>query len=87
LAEERLAIGERWFRQEYETEFCDTVDAVFRTEDIESMRGSTEKSLLEMCADADREWQEINRPKPSVANAGLHIDNALSSDARPLLDM
>jgi hypothetical protein len=87
LAEERLAIGERWYRQEYQTEFVDTVDAVFRTEDIEAMRGSTEKSLMEMCADADAEWESINRPKTPVADAGLHIDDALTSDAKPLVEM
>jgi hypothetical protein len=87
LAEERVAIGERWYRQEYETEFCDTVDAIFRSEDIEAMRGSTEKSLMEMCKEADAEWEEINRPKPPVANTGLYIDGILRSDAKPLLDM
>jgi hypothetical protein len=85
LAEERLAIGERWFRQEYETEFVDTIDAVFRSEDIEAMRGSTEKSLLEMCADADAEWRALNRPKSSATDARL--DGSLVSDARPLVDM
>jgi hypothetical protein len=87
LAEERLAIGERWFRQEYETEFVDTVDAVFRNEDIEAMRGSTEKSLLEMCAEADAEWQAINRPKPPAPSPTSDLDASLVSDATPLLDL
>jgi hypothetical protein len=34
LAEERRSLGERWYRQEYECSFEDTVDAVFRSEDI-----------------------------------------------------
>jgi hypothetical protein len=35
LARERAELGEVWFRQEYLCSFLDTVDAVFRTEDIE----------------------------------------------------
>jgi hypothetical protein len=34
LKEEREAIGERWYRQEYECSFEDVIDAVFRAEDI-----------------------------------------------------
>jgi hypothetical protein len=34
LAEERLALGDRWYRQEYECSFEDTVDAVFAHADI-----------------------------------------------------
>ena len=34
LAEERKALGERWFRQEYCCSFEDTNDAVFSSEDI-----------------------------------------------------
>jgi phage terminase large subunit-like protein len=34
LEEERIALGERWFRQEYECSFEDVVDAVFTHEDI-----------------------------------------------------
>jgi hypothetical protein len=34
LEEERLALGERWFRQEYQCSFEDTTDAVFSYEDI-----------------------------------------------------
>src|SRR5262249_21297409 len=34
LAEERLALGERWFRQEYECSFEDTIDAVYSYADI-----------------------------------------------------
>jgi hypothetical protein len=34
LAEERQALGERWFRQEYECSFEDNMGAVFAHEDI-----------------------------------------------------
>jgi hypothetical protein len=34
LAEERRALGPRWFRQEYECSFEDTIDALFSSEDI-----------------------------------------------------
>jgi hypothetical protein len=34
LAQERQALGERWFRQEYECSFEDTVGAVFSHEDV-----------------------------------------------------
>jgi hypothetical protein len=37
LAEEERALGERWFRQEYLCSFEDTIDAVFRWEDIQAM--------------------------------------------------
>jgi hypothetical protein len=37
LAEERRALGERWYRQEYGCEFCEAVDAVFLQDDIEAM--------------------------------------------------
>jgi hypothetical protein len=36
LAEERRALGERWFRQEYECSFEDTVAAVFAYADIQA---------------------------------------------------
>jgi hypothetical protein len=36
LAEERQALGERWFRQEYECSFEDTTDAVFSYDDIQA---------------------------------------------------
>lgn len=35
LEDERRAIGEWWFQQEYACEFVDTTDQVFRSEDIE----------------------------------------------------
>jgi hypothetical protein len=34
LAEERRALGPRWFAQEYQCSFEDTIDAVFASEDI-----------------------------------------------------
>jgi hypothetical protein len=36
LAEERQALGERWFRQEYLCSFEDTIDAVFAYADIQA---------------------------------------------------
>jgi hypothetical protein len=36
LAEERRALGERFFSQEYFTEFTETIDAVFRQADIDA---------------------------------------------------
>jgi hypothetical protein len=36
LEEERRSLGDLWFRSEYLVEFCDTVDSVFRSEDIEA---------------------------------------------------
>jgi hypothetical protein len=37
LAEEREALGDRWYRQEYECSFEDIVDACFRAEDIAAL--------------------------------------------------
>jgi hypothetical protein len=36
LAEERAALGDRWFRQEYEISFEDTVDAVFSSTEVQA---------------------------------------------------
>jgi hypothetical protein len=36
LEEERREMGDRWYRQEYETSFEDTIDAVFSQSDIEA---------------------------------------------------
>src|SRR5205085_4763505 len=36
LAEERRALGERWYRQEYGCSFEDTIDAVFSYADIQA---------------------------------------------------
>jgi hypothetical protein len=35
LEEERQALGPRWYAMEYECQFGDAIDAVFRTEDID----------------------------------------------------
>ena len=34
MDEEKQALGERWYRQEYECSFEDTIDAVFNFEEI-----------------------------------------------------
>jgi hypothetical protein len=36
LADEQRAMGERWFRQEFQCSFEETCDAVFRSEDIQA---------------------------------------------------
>jgi hypothetical protein len=36
LAQERAALGEHWFQQEYMLEFRDVIDALFRQEDIDA---------------------------------------------------
>jgi hypothetical protein len=87
LAEERMAIGDRWWFQEYDCQFCDTIDAVFRSEDITAMLGSTEKSLMELCAEADAEWRSISRSEAPTPEATPELDKALISDAKPLLDL
>jgi hypothetical protein len=46
LAEERLALGDRWFRQEYLCSFEDCIDAVFRAEDIAAMFSNDIKPLF-----------------------------------------
>lgn len=37
LQQERLSVGERWYRQEYQCSFEDTIDAVFAYEDIHAL--------------------------------------------------
>jgi hypothetical protein len=46
LAEERQALGERWFRQEYLCSFEDTVDAVFAYADIQAALSNEVKPLF-----------------------------------------
>jgi hypothetical protein len=46
LAEERQAIGERWYRQEYECSFEDVIDAVFAESDIRAALSSAVKPLF-----------------------------------------
>ncbi len=36
LAEERRALGERWYEQEYQCNFAETIDAVFSWDDIQA---------------------------------------------------
>lgn len=40
LEEERSALGDRWYRQEYLCSFEETVDSVFATADIEAARST-----------------------------------------------
>lgn len=47
LDEERQAIGDRWFRQEYECSFEDMVGAVFRQEDIDAALTAIVKPLFQ----------------------------------------
>jgi hypothetical protein len=46
LAEERVALGDRWFRQEYECSFEDIIDAVFSHEDISAACSGNAKPLF-----------------------------------------
>jgi hypothetical protein len=48
LAEEREALGDRWYRQEYECSFEDMVGAVFRQQDIDAAfaRGASLEPLF-----------------------------------------
>jgi hypothetical protein len=46
LAEEREALGERWFRQEYLCSFEDSVDAVFAYTDIQAAMSADVKPLF-----------------------------------------
>jgi len=46
LAEERRALGERWFRQEYLCSFEDTIDAVFAYADIQAALSDEIKPLF-----------------------------------------
>jgi hypothetical protein len=48
LAEERQALGERWFRQEYLCSFEDAVDAVFAYADIQAALCDEVKPLFEV---------------------------------------
>lgn len=50
LADERVELGERWYRQEYELRFLDQVDAVFAQAIIEGARGSGIEPLFDMGA-------------------------------------
>jgi hypothetical protein len=84
LAEERLAIGDRWWRQEYGVEFVETVDSVFAHEDIMAMLGSTATPLLEMDGGAARPDRP---PDSSAAQVALDLAALLSKGAQPLTAM
>lgn len=59
LREERQAIGERWFRQEYFCSFEDTIDAVFSYDDIRAaMKPELEPWFKEDVAPTESEWVE-----------------------------
>jgi hypothetical protein len=45
LEEERAALGERWFRQEYLCSFEDTMDAVFSSDDVAAAMNTKVKPL------------------------------------------
>jgi hypothetical protein len=53
LAEEEAAMGLRWFRQEYFCSFEDTIDAVFRWEDIQAMMTDDVRPLFPEGRDAN----------------------------------
>lgn len=46
LADERWALGERWYRQEYMCDFSDVIDAVFAYSDIQAALTSDVKPLV-----------------------------------------
>jgi hypothetical protein len=46
LATERKAMGDRWFRQEYECDFSECIDAVFSYEDIRNAMSDEVKPLF-----------------------------------------
>jgi Terminase large subunit, T4likevirus-type, N-terminal len=46
LESERRSLGDRWFRQEYLTEFAETMDAVFSFADIQAARSSDVQPLF-----------------------------------------
>ena len=51
LQNERKALGDLWFRQEYECQFADVIDAVFRMADIERALTDDVKPLFETAPD------------------------------------
>ena len=56
LAEERRALGERWYRQEYLCSYEDTLDAVFATADV--LGALTEDVAPLFAAEAAAEWSD-----------------------------
>jgi hypothetical protein len=53
LAAELAALGKTWFSQEYECQFVETVDAVFRMDDIERSITDEVAPLFETPPDDD----------------------------------
>ena len=53
LAAELAALGKTWFSQEYECRFVETIDAVFRMDDIERSITDEVKPLFETPPDDD----------------------------------
>ena len=53
LQRERKALGDLWFRQEYECQFADVIDAVFRMADIERALTDDVTPLFEGSPDDD----------------------------------
>lgn len=53
LQSERAALGRSWFSQEYECQFMETIDAVFRMEDIRRSITDEVKPLFETPPDDD----------------------------------
>ncbi len=53
LADELAALGKTWFSQEYECRFVETIDAVFRMDDIERSITDTVTPLFETPPDGD----------------------------------
>jgi hypothetical protein len=47
LAEERRALGERWYRQEYQCSFEESIDAVFSYADIQAALADVEPLFIE----------------------------------------
>jgi len=54
LAEERKALGERWYRQEYLCDFAETIDAVFSYADIQAARSHDIEPLFPVPARGGR---------------------------------
>jgi hypothetical protein len=67
LAQERRELGDWLFKQEYLCEFVDTVDSLFRTEDIDRMVSADVQPLKgpTMAADTAPDIEPISFPTPA----------------------
>jgi hypothetical protein len=72
LEEERLALGDWWFRQEYECEFSENVDAYFSYEEIQAAVSNDVKPLFSVdelkeleLRHQDTEWQSTQNKTKS----------------------